>query len=150
MNSTSTSFPRSVNDKYLGVVQLARTIDKAKMLANGTIGEYQYNCAMDQHLFAQFGIDGSKLSSIVSDAAKNGTHAGNIEAYVKPLIEKKTPVEIERFNTDTLAAKPAGESLDAFNALRTKIAPERTDVTTWPDLLDLEEGRAVPKRTGGI
>ena len=149
MNSTMTAFPRSVHEKYLGIVQLARTIDKAKMVANGTIGEYHYNCPMDQALFAEFGIDGKKLSDIVSDAAKNASHAPAVEAYVKPLVQKKTQLEIERFNRDTLGRKPAGESLTSFTTLRAKIAPDRTDVTTWPDLLDLDEGRSVPKRTGG-
>ncbi|MGD1066594.1 MAG: DUF5069 domain-containing protein [Vulcanimicrobiaceae bacterium] len=147
MNSTTTSFPRSVNDKYLGVVQLARTIDKAKMVANGTIGEYHYGCSMDQHLFTEFGIDEKKLSAIVSDVSKNASHSNNIEAYVKPLVQKKTQVEIDRFNTDTLARKPNADGQETFNILRAKVAPERTDVTTWPDLLDLEEGRTVPKRT---
>src|ERR1700737_1049172 len=143
MNSTTTTtaFPRSVHHKYLGIVQLARTIDKAKMVANGTIGEYRYDCPMDQALFAEFGIDGKKLSDVVSDAAKDAGHGAAVEAYVKPLVQKKTQVEIERFNRETLGHKPTGESLTAFNTLRAKVAPDRTDVVTWPDLLDLDEGR---------
>jgi len=133
------SYPRSVHDKYLGVVQLARTIDKAQMLANGTIGEYNYDCPMDQALFVEFGIDGKKLADIV----KNGMN-GDIEGYVKPLIAKKNQVEVERFNHETLTRKPTGESLKHFEDLRAQIAPSRTDVTTWPDLLDLDEGRIVP------
>jgi Domain of unknown function (DUF5069) len=151
MNSTTTTaFPRSVHEKYLGIVQLARTIDKAKMVANGTIGEYVYDCPMDQALFTEFGIDGKKLSSVVSDVAKNASHGPAIEAYVKPLVQKKTQLELERFNNQTLSQKPTGESLTTFETLRAKIAPDRTDVTTWPDLLDLDEGRLVPKRTGGV
>jgi hypothetical protein len=152
MNATTTTvtYPRSVHEKYLGIVQLARTIDKAKMVADGTIGEYHYNCPMDQALFAAFGIDAKKLSAIVSDVVKDASHGPAIEAYVKPLVQKKSPLEIERFNRDTLAYKPTGESLTSFEALRAKIAPSRTDVTTWPDLLDLDEGRAVPKRTVGV
>jgi len=150
MNSTTIAFPRSVHEKYLGIVQLARTIDKAKMVADGTIGEYHYNCPMDQALFSEFGIDGKKLSDVVSDVAKNASHGPAIEAYVKPLVQKKTQLEIERFNRDTLGHKPTGESLTSFNTLRAKIAPDRTDVTTWPDLLDLDEGRSVPKRTAGV
>jgi hypothetical protein len=30
--------------------------------------------------------------------------------------------------------------------LRNQIAPDRTDVTTWPDLPDLDEKRTVSKR----
>jgi len=150
MNSTTIAFPRSVHEKYLGIVQLARTVDKAKMVANGTIGEYNYNCPMDQALFAEFGIDGKRLAAVVADVVKDASHAPAVEAYVKPLVQKKSPLDIERFNRDTLGRKPAGESLAAFETLRTKIAPDRTDVTTWPDLLDLDEGRSVPKRTGGV
>jgi Domain of unknown function (DUF5069) len=147
MNPTTT-FPRSVHEKYLGVVQLARTIDKAK-LAAGSIGEYRYD-AMDQALFAEFGIDGKKLSAIVSDVVKNNSHVPNIEAYVKPLVEKKTPLEIQRFNHETLNRKPTGDALKQFETLRTKIAPERSDVTSWADFLDLEEGRPVPKRPTAV
>jgi len=151
MNATPTNaFPRSVHEKYLGIVQLARTIDKATMVANGTIGEYHYDCPMDQALFAEFGIDATRLSAVVTDAVKNTSHAPEIEAYVKPLIQKKTATEIERFNHETLSRKPSGEGLTAFQTLRTKIAPDRTDVTTWPDLLDLDERRVVPKRTAGV
>jgi hypothetical protein len=150
MNSTTIAFPRSVHEIYLGIVQLARTIDKAKMVANGTIGEYHYNCPMDQALFTEFGIDGKKLAAVVADVVKDPSHGPAIEAYVKPLVQKKSPLDIERFNRDTLGHKPTGESLTAFETLRAKIAPDRTDVKTWPDLLDLDEGRSVPKRTGGV
>jgi len=146
MNSTTT-YPRSVHDKYLGVVQLARTIDKAKMLANGSIGEYHYNCPMDQALFNEFGIDQAKLAAVVADAGKNAGNSSAIEGYVRPLIAKKTPADLERFNRATLDSAPTGESLKAFEALRGQIADDRTDVTTWPDLLDLDEHRTVPKRT---
>jgi hypothetical protein len=35
----------------LGIVQLARATDKAKAVAHGRIGEYRYDCPMDQGLF---------------------------------------------------------------------------------------------------
>jgi hypothetical protein len=149
MNATTT-FPSSVHEKYLGIVQLARTIDKAKMVANGTIGDYHYDCSMDKALFTEFGIDAKKLAAVVADAAKNPDHKANIEAYVKPLVQKKDALEIERFNHDTVTRKPTGEGLAHFEKLRTRIAPDRTDVTSWPDLLDLEEGRVVPKRTHSV
>jgi hypothetical protein len=148
--NTMTEVPRSVHEKYLGIVQLARTIDKAKMVARGTIGEYHYNCPMDQALFAEFGIDSTKFAEIVADGVKNASHAPALEAYLKPLIYKKTAVDLERFNRKVLNDPPTGVSLATFNALRAKVAPDRTDVTTWPDLLDLDEGRVVPKRTAGV
>ena len=149
MDSTK-MYPRSVHDKYLGVVQLGRTIDKAKMLATGNIGEYDYDSPMDQALFTEFGIDGKRLAHLVSEVAKSPTRSADMDAYLKPLVEKKSHAEIEAFNKATLTHKPVGESLAHFETLRAKVAPTRTDVTTWPDLLDLEEGRQVSQRTHPI
>jgi Domain of unknown function (DUF5069) len=140
----NTVYPRSVHEKYLGVVQLARTIDKATMMATGSLGEYNYDCPMDKALFLEFGIDGKKLFHI----AKYGAD-GDIEGYVKPLIAKKNEIDINRFNLATLTQKPTGDSLKHFEDLRAQIAPTRTDVTSWPDLLDLDEGRTVSKRETG-
>jgi hypothetical protein len=139
-------YPRSVREKYLGVVQLARTIDKAKMLATGTIGEYKYDCPMDQALFTKFGIDGKRLAHLVSEVAKNPARNADMDAYLNSLVGKKSHLEIENFNREVLTNKPVGDSLKHFEQLRAQIAPSRADVTSWPDLLDLEEGRQVPER----
>jgi hypothetical protein len=39
---------------------------------------------------------------------------------------------------------------EAFLNLRAEIAPDRNDVTTWPDLLDIDEKRDVPRRTASV
>ena len=44
----TTSYPRSVRDEVLGVVQLGRAIDKGIAFANGLNGEYNYDCPMDK------------------------------------------------------------------------------------------------------
>jgi hypothetical protein len=77
---------------------------------------------------------------------KDAKNDSEIEAYAKTFVAKKDPRSIEAFNKKWLSAVPTGESLKHFQELRTKIASSRTDVVSWPDLLDLEEGRAVPHR----
>ncbi len=134
--------PRSVRDKYLGIVQLGRTTDKAKAAAHGTIGEYKYNCSMDKGLFAFLGINAGEYLTVV----RNAEGDSEIENYVKGFLSKKTPEEIVEFNNLYLTQTPSDESLEHFNELRDKIAPDRKDVRTWPDLLDLEEDRLVPQR----
>ena len=69
-----------------------------------------------------------------------------IESYAKTFVSRKDPRNIEAFNKKFLSAVPTGESLTHFEELRSKIAPSRTDVVSWSDLLDLEEGRTVPHR----
>ena len=136
------AFPRSVREKHLGLVQVARTLDKGKAAAFGKLGEYKYDCQMDQHLFEFLGIDGNALLA----AIKKGDAAA--EAFLKPAIAKKTQAEIEAFNRDWLEHGPArgSDGEKHFLELRGQIAPNRTDVTAWPDLLDLDEKRLVPQR----
>jgi hypothetical protein len=135
-------YPRSVHAKLHGVVQLPRTIDKGRAKAHGNIGEYHYNCPMDQAVFSFLGIDHEELLRVI----KNANSDAEIEAYVKPFVDKKSPAEIERWNREWVAREPEGESRRYFLELRNAIAPDRTDVTSWADLLDLDEKRPVPKR----
>jgi hypothetical protein len=126
----------------LGVVQLARAIDKAKALTHGTIGEYKYDCPMDHTLFEYLDMDSKAFLELVNNAKSDY----EIEAYAKRFVARKDPRNIEAFNKKFLSAVPTGESLTHFEELRSKIAPSRTDVVSWSDLLDLEEGRTVPQR----
>ena len=139
----TTGYPRSVRDKLLGVVQLARAIDKGIATANGLNGEYNFDCPMDKGLFEFLGLDGNALLDVI----KNAQSESEIEAYVKPFVDKKSPQELEHFNEEFLSHGPAPGS-DAekyFMTLRGEVAPDRTDVSTWPDLLDLDEKRDVPR-----
>ena len=141
----STNYPTSVKTKMHGVVQLARTIDKGKAAAAGTLGEYHYNCPMDQAVFAFLGIDHEALL----DRIKSAKNDGDIEAYVAPYIAKKSATELDAWNAAWLKAAPekGSPSEAAFLELRNAAAPDRTDVTTWADVLDLDEKRPVPKMT---
>ena len=141
MDLTKT-YPRSVHEQLYGLVQLPRTIDKGKALALGNVGEYHYNCGMDQAVFGFLGIDHEAFLNVI----KNAKSDSEIEAYAKTFINKKSPEEIARWNREWLTHKPEGESLQYFLQLRDQVAPARTDVTSWPDLLDLDEKRTVPKR----
>ena len=136
------SSPRSVGETMLGIVQLARATDKAKALAHGTIGEYKYDCPMDHSLFEYLDMDSKAFLELVNNAKSDY----EIEAYAKRFVARKDPRNIEAFNKKFLSAVPTGESLTHFEELRSKIAPSRTDVVSWSDLLDLEEGRTVPQR----
>jgi Domain of unknown function (DUF5069) len=140
----TTSYPRSVRDRYLGLVQLGRAVDKGIALANGRNGEYNFDCPMDKRVFGFLGIDGPALLEVIKVAQSES----DVEAYLKPFAGRKTAQEIEAFNDEFLRHGPqAGSDAEKyFLELRNEAAPDRTDVTTWADLLDLDEKRDVPKR----
>jgi hypothetical protein len=140
------SYPRSVREKVLGVVQVGRAIDKGIATAAGTNGEYNFDCPMDKGVFDFLGVDGNK----VLDVIKNAQSVSEVEAYFKPFVAKKSATEIEAFNTEFLSHAPeAGSDGEKyFLGMRNDVAPGRTDVTRWADLLDLDEKREVPQRVG--
>jgi hypothetical protein len=56
--------------------------------------------------------------------------------------------QIELWNTQMLERGPDDDAKWAyFRKTRDAIDPSRDDIVTWIDLLDLEEGRDVPRRT---
>jgi hypothetical protein len=139
----TTTYPTSVKTKLHGLVQIARTIEKGQAKAHGNLGEYHYNCSMDAAVFAFLGIDHEALLDVISKAKSDQ----EISDYVASFIHKKTPAEIEAWNAEWLKSGPAAGS-DAekyFLQLRGEVAPDRTDVTAWADLLDLDEKRTVPR-----
>ena len=139
----TTSYPASVREKLLGIVQLKRTIDKGKAEAIGKAGEYNYDCPMDKHLFEWLGISGEDLLDVI----KTETDEEIVE-YVAPYVHAKTDEEIEAFNSEWLqyGPEPGTPAMEYFIKLRDEVAPDRTDVTSWADLLDLDEKRPVPRR----
>ncbi len=144
MDLTKT-YPRSPKDKMLGLVSLKRAIDKAKAHNDGHLGEYDYDCPHDKPLFEFLGTNGEEFARKVKELDSDE----KIGEWVKQLLKDKTPDEIERFNKSRYAwhPEPGSHSYEYFVNLRNKIAPGRDDVTTWFDLLDLDEKRPVPRAT---
>jgi len=144
----TTTYPTSVKTKLHGIVQLARTIDKGKAKAHGNLGEYHYNCPMDVAVFSFLGIDHEALLDVITKAKSDQ----EIVDYVAPFVHKKTAAELEAWNAAWLKSGPDLESEGAkyFLELRNEVAPDRTDVTAWADLLDLDEKRDVPKVAAAV
>lgn len=135
--------PRSPKDKMLGLVSLKRTIDKAKAYNEGHLGEYDYDCPHDKPLFEFLGTSGEEFARKVKELDTDQA----IADWVKRLLGNKSPADIERFNDERMHWHPDEDHKAFFDQLRQKIAPSRTDVNTWFDLLDLDEKRPVPEAT---
>jgi Domain of unknown function (DUF5069) len=87
-------------------------------------------------------IDSDELLEVI----KNAKSDDEIYAYLRPFVEKKSDAEIQHWNREWVTRQPEGKSLEYFLELRNTITPQRTDITSWPDLLDLDETRDVPER----
>ena len=126
-----------------GYAHLARMIDKCRAVLAGTEGEYIYPCPMDERLMEFAGITSEQFTAAVK---ANSTDEGVVN-WLEQTATPHEPAELEEWNRKLLARGPSSsESAARFNKYLTAIDPSRTDITTWSDLQDLEEGRAVPKR----
>ena len=138
-----TTFPRSMRVRLEGYVHLARMIDKCRAVLAGTEGEYIYPCPMDDRLMEFAGITAEQFTA----AVKANEHD---EAVTQWFARRRSPhsqAELDEWNRMMLNRGPTTpEKQASFNKYRDAVDPSRTDLTSWADLQDLEEGRTVPKR----
>ena len=135
-------FPRSPIDRLHGIDHLKRLIDKARASNAGTLGEYIYNCPLDQRLLGHFGISAEDFARLVQ------THATDETVYAelwKRVPKALKPEAVEAFNKQYESAGPETPEKQAwFNSMLQSLDPSRTDIKTYPRLIDLEEKRQVP------
>ena len=134
-------FPRSPKQKIAGLVHLGRMIDKARAYKEKRLADYIYPCPLDNIILNFLCIEADTFANITVEKKEE-----EISNWVKGLIKSKTPNDLVLINKIILEKKPDSEDrLQYYNKTRDKIDPSRSDVTTWADLMDLEEGR-FPKK----
>ena len=135
--------PRSPRKQLAGYAHLGRMLDKCRATLSGTEGEYLYPCPMDRRLLNFAGIAPEQFT----EAAMQTPTDEGMDGWFRKTAKPHSEVELEQFNEMMLTHGPdTPEKWDSFKKTRDAIDASRTDITNWADLLDLEEGRAVPPR----
>lgn len=116
---------------------LPRILDKCRALLAGRQGEYKFACPLDQRWFDLMGIDPETLKTEVS----TGKSDTEILAWAKSNAKNKpSDADIAAWSAHEEARTPGNvESREYFNELHKKVAPQREDVVTWFDLLDVDD-----------
>ncbi|MEP6973863.1 MAG: DUF5069 domain-containing protein [Spartobacteria bacterium] len=130
--------PRSPRVRLGGYVLLPRMIDKGRADVAGQIGEYHYNCPLDQRFIEFVGIDPAALREQL--AAGKGD--GEILAWVNETAQhKRAPWEIEQWSEYMQRRGPDSdaETLQHFAEMVGAASQTREDIKTWADLLDLDD-----------
>src|SRR5207253_922281 len=81
--------PRSPRIRVGGYAILGRTIDKCRALVAGNIGEYHFDCPLDNMLFGFKGVKGEDFKAHIEQGA--GDH--KMIDWLNQSVEKKTAVE---------------------------------------------------------
>ena len=137
----SQSIPRSPKKKVSGIVMIPRMLDKARAYNSKTLGEYIYPCPLDRIILEFLDIDYREFAC----QAQNLTDE-KIDLWINEKTSHKSKDDKENINKKLLERKPdTQESIDRFNEIRDKINPTLKNITTWVDLIDLEENKFLLK-----
>jgi hypothetical protein len=127
--------PRSPRVRLGGYAHLPRLLDKARAFAAGKQGEYEYNCPLDGQFFQFTGIGQKAFLA----AVKTGKSDTQMLAWVNARA-KRLPPEILQWSSWMEGRCPGGaEGHGRFQQAVSKLAPERTDIATFFERLDLDD-----------
>ena len=100
----TTSQPRAARLTIAGLAMAARTADKARASAAGTLGAFAYECPMYSKLFAFVGTSADGYLEAVTSAVDDS----GAEALLARLVTGKSTDEVAEFNSmiSTWEARP--------------------------------------------
>ncbi len=121
-----------------GYVILPRMLDKCRAELAGTNGEYHYNCPMDQHFLNFTGVDHEALKVVVAAGKGDWEIMEWITANAK---SQRGPWEAAQWSEHQLNRGPSSdtETMGFFNGLINSHTTVREDISTWADVLDLDD-----------
>ncbi len=123
--------PRSPRIRVGGYAILGRTLDKCRALVAGDIGDYHFDCPLDNMLFGFKGVKG------VDFKAQIETGAGDQEMveWLNRNGENKTPDEIKRWSDEVTANNPYNDPEKrewfAENVKPLGLDPKTTTLFDW-------------------
>jgi hypothetical protein len=133
-------YPRSPRELLAGYVLAARVLDKCRAAIAGTLGEYHFDCPLDNYFFQFAGLDAETFRAFVATGADDNAVAAWIEERAAP----RPRIEVIRWN-DQMREKCLGdmpENIQEFlEGYIQEFLPEGRVVYRWLDVYDIEEQR---------
>lgn len=127
--------PRSPRVRLGGYVILPRCLDKGRATLAGKNGEYHFACPLDQRFLTFAGIDPEELKKQLN---KSDTEILEwVQANAK--FKRTTPEILAWSAWQENLAPDNPDSREYFNGLHKAGAPNRKDITTWFDVLDMDD-----------
>jgi hypothetical protein len=123
--------PRSPRVKIGGYDILGRTIDKGRAMLAGTIGEFHFDCPLDNMLFGFKGVKGDEVKKLLED----GKSDDEIAAWLTAHGEKKTDAEIKAWDEQMEAASlyndPEKKEWFSEQCQKLNLDPTKTTLFEW-------------------
>lgn len=136
----SSEVPRSPRDTLGGYVIAGRTLDKCRAELAGTLGEYHFDCPLDNVFFDFAGITADQFRAVVGSGASDQ----EIGEWIQENAAQANRHEVIQWNNDLRAKRPCDMPIELQEFLEGYIPefiPAGKIVYVWFDVYDLEEGR---------
>ncbi len=123
--------PHSPRERLAGFAIANRAIDKCRASVAGTLGEYHYDCPLDNMLFTFKGINGAQFKAVV----QNSENYEQVGAWLLANGMAKTPAEIKAWSDEVEAGSPMKnpEKRAGFieNCTKLGLNPEKSTTFDW-------------------
>ena len=136
----SGAFPRSPRETLGGYVIAGRTLDKCRAELAGTLGEYHFDCPLDNVFFDFAGISADQFRAVVGSGASDE----EIGEWIEENSNQSDRHEVIKWNNELRATRPCDMPIELQEFLEGYIPeniPAGKIVYVWFDVYDLEEGR---------
>lgn len=136
--------PHSPRERIGGFAIASRTVDKCRASLAGTLGEYHYDCPLDNVLFSFKGINGEQFKAAVL-GAKTYEEVGK---WLQSNGTKRTPAEIKAWSdgveAESMMNDPEKRAYFIENCTKLGLNPETSTTFDWLE----EDDRASFERVG--
>ena len=123
--------PHSPRERIGGFAIAKRTVDKCRASLAATLGEYHYDCPLDNVLFSFKGINGEQFKAAVR-AAKTYEEIGS---WLQANGTKRTPAEIKAWSdgveADSPMKNPEKKAHFIENCTKLGLNPETSTTFDW-------------------
>jgi hypothetical protein len=128
--------PRSPRIRVGGYAILGRTLDKCRALVAGNIGEYHFDCLLDNMLFGFKGVTGDDFKAQIEQGASDQ----EMVEWLSTSGEEKAPEEIKRWaeevETSSLYNHPEKRDFFAEECKKLGLDPAKTTTFEWLEIDD--------------
>lgn len=128
--------PRSPKMKLGGYVILARTLDKCRALIGGDIGEYHFDCPLDNQLFGFKGIKGDDFKAAVEKGASDEEMVQWVDAHGEPKTEEQKQAWVAERMKYSMYNDPEKRDFFIEETKKLGLDPATTTLFEWLDADD--------------
>lgn len=128
--------PRSPRERLGGYVILGRTLDKGRALLAGNIGEYHFDCPLDNMVFGFKGVTGDEVKKLLEGGASDE----DVLTWLNTHGTQKSHEEIREWANKVEGARPYEDperkEWFAGECAKLGLDPARTTLFDWLEVDD--------------